>query len=323
MINIPWPGVSGAPARLQPLLLPLYRQAGIEVSLLRLDELHSQVSGNKLFKLKYHLEQAMSAGYRRVISFGGAFSNHLHALAFAGRVMGLETIGVVRGEPGYADNPTLRDAADWGMRLHFVDRRTYRCKQTPEVADRLRDRFGDCYIIAEGGAGPPALQGCGEIFDAFPAGALAGTGLVGLAVGTGSTLAGLVAARPEHCRLLGFPVLRGGDFLYRDIASQLREAGLADSAGWQLQLDAHEGGYGRVSLQLAAFLHAFEQETGICLDPVYTGKLLLGFNRLVVSGGIAAGTRVVLIHTGGLQGLRGMAKTLYDRRSAFRGALPL
>ncbi|NVK41968.1 MAG: pyridoxal-phosphate dependent enzyme [Oceanospirillaceae bacterium] len=315
-------GLHGA-VRLQPLPLRLYRRAGIEVSLLRLDELHPQVSGNKLFKLSYNLAAAVAAGHRRVLSFGGAFSNHLHALAYAGRALGLETIGVVRGEPAYADNPTLRDASEWGMHLHFVDRQAYRHKTSEQFLTALRARFGDFFLIGEGGRGELALKGCGQILECLGPDVLARTDLIGLAVGTGSTLAGLISARPGHCRLLGFPVLKGAEFLYSDVRDQLQQAGVSDPGGWRLCLDAHEGGYGRVSPQLAAFVPSFERETGILLDPVYTGKMLLGFNRLVAAGGVPAGTAVVLVHTGGMQGVRGMAKTLYDLRSAFCGALPL
>ncbi|MFC6668852.1 1-aminocyclopropane-1-carboxylate deaminase/D-cysteine desulfhydrase [Marinobacterium aestuariivivens] len=315
--------VSLSPPLLQKLQLELYRRSRVEVWLLRLDTLHPQVSGNKGFKLKYALEEAQACGAARILSFGGAFSNHIHALAFAGFARGIDTIGVIRGESDYAGNPTLSDAASWGMRLHFVDRATYRRKAQQAFLSHLEGLFGPCYLIAEGGCGPLATRGCREILGQVPAEQLARFDLIAVAVGTGGTLSGLIASRPAHCRLLGFPVLKGAEFLFRDIRSQLADAGIADPGGWHLQLDAHGGGYGCVTTQLAAFLAAFERETGILLDPVYTGKMLLRFNQQVADGDVPAGSRVLLIHTGGLQGLRGMAKTLYDRRLAFQGALPL
>lgn len=314
---------SSPPAVLQQLTLELYRRTGVEVWLLRLDRLHALISGNKGFKLKYALADAASSGLQRIVSFGGAFSNHIHALAYAGYERGIETIGVIRGEPEYAKNPTLSDAAGWGMRLYFVDRATYRQKSQADFLRQLEDRFGTFYLIPEGGCGPLATRGCSEILDWVPASRREGFDLIGAPVGTGGTLSGLIASKPARSRVLGYPVLKGADFLYRDIRQQLALAGVADPGGWELQLDAHGGGYGRVSSQLAAFIAALDRETGIALDPVYTGKMLLRFNQQVVQGEIRAGSRVLLLHTGGLQGLRGMAKTLYDRRQAFQGALPL
>ncbi len=308
-------------AVLQPLSLDLYRRSGVDVWMLRLDLVHARISGNKWYKLKYALQDLVERGERRVLTFGGAYSNHVHALAFAGQAMGLDTIGVIRGEPAYASNPTLSDARAWGMQLEFVDRAAYRNRQDEAFQLQLQRRFGCFGLIAEGGFGPLALKGCREILVG-----LEGQGefdLVCAAVGTGGTLAGLIVSRPENTRILGFSALKGGDFLYGDIAGLLQSAAEVDRGGWKLQLDAHCGGYGRISPLLAAFIEAFREATGVGLDPVYTGKMLLRFNQMVADGEIRAGSRVLLIHTGGLQGLRGMEKTLYDQGHAYRGGLPL
>ncbi|ANG62327.1 hypothetical protein A8C75_07390 [Marinobacterium aestuarii] len=306
---------------LQPLPLEFYRRAGVEVWMLRLDQVHPQVSGNKWYKLKYALQNLMERGERRVLTFGGAYSNHVHALAFAGKALGIETIGVIRGEPAYAANPTLSDARAWGMQLEFVDRATYRNKQDSAFEQQLRTRLGDFGVIAEGGFGPLGLAGCREIFAGLDG--VAGFDLICVAAGTGGTMAGLIATRPASSRLLGFSALKGGEFLYADIAALLHQAGETDPGGWALQLDAHGGGYARTSPLLAAFMAVFQHKTGVALDPVYTGKMVLRFNQMVEQGEVAAGSRVLLIHTGGLQGLRGMEKTLYDQGSAYRGGLPL
>lgn len=309
---------AAAPA-LQQLHLDLYRRTGVEIWMLRLDAVHPLISGNKWYKLKYALRDV--AGLRRVLTFGGAFSNHVHALAFAGHAMGIETIGVIRGEPAYALNPTLSDARAWGMQLEFVDRATYRNKDDSAYQLRLQRRFGDFRLIAEGGFGPLGLVGCREILGDL--GAAADFDLICVAVGTGGTLAGLIASRPENSCLLGFPALKGGDFLYRDIAQLLVRSGVDDPGGWGLQLDGHCGGYARVSPLLSAFMAQFRRATGVALDPIYTAKMVLRFNQMVAAGEVAAGSRVLLIHTGGLQGLRGMEKTLYDQQHAYNGGLPL
>ncbi|UTW13780.1 1-aminocyclopropane-1-carboxylate deaminase/D-cysteine desulfhydrase [Marinobacterium rhizophilum] len=306
---------------LQPLELDLYSRAGVDVWLLRLDLAHSRISGNKWYKLKYTLQDLVERGERRVLTFGGAYSNHVHALAFAGQAMGIETIGVIRGEPAYASNPTLSDASAWGMQLEFVDRVTYRNKQDGAFRRQLRRRFGRFGLIAEGGFGALGLAGCREILAGLQG--VPAFDLVCAAVGTGGTLAGLIASCPQNTRVLGFSALKGGAFLQADIAGLLQQAGVMDSGSWKLQLDAHCGGYGRISPLLAAFMPAFTHKTGVVLDPVYTGKMLLRFNQLVADGEVRAGSRVLLIHTGGLQGLRGMEKTLYDQGHAYRGGLPL
>lgn len=312
---------SAARPALQLLQLDLYRRAGIEVWMLRLDKVHPLISGNKWYKLKYTLQELVRRGEKRVLTFGGAYSNHVHALAFAGQAMGIETIGVIRGEPAYAANPTLSDARGWGMQLEFVDRATYRSRRDPDFELQLHKRFGDFGLVAEGGFGPLGLLGCREIIAGLDG--VAEFDLIGVAAGTGGTLAGLLAAKPVASRLLGFSALKGADFLRQDITALLQQAGEADPGGWALQLDAHCGGYARTTPLLAAFMAAFRQKTGVTLDPVYTGKMLLRFNQMVTDGEVAPGSRVLLIHTGGLQGLRGMEKTLYDQEHAHRGGLPL
>lgn len=282
---------------------PLFIAKEVEVGLLRLDQIDPLISGNKWYKLKYNLLSARTQGLSAVLSFGGAYSNHIHALAWAGKGLGLKTIAVIRGEPEYAGNPTLADALKWGMELHFVDRKTYRKRHDPNYVEQLRHRFGEFLLVPEGGSNALAVKGSAEILspeliDQFQPSAVV------LACGTGGTLAGLVAGNPS-LNILGIPVLKGGGFLRNDIASLLEESS-AEPGNWNLDLGGHFGGYGRVSDELRTFIGQFKVAHGIQLDQVYTGKMMLRLMQLISEGAFPAGSRILAIHTGGLQGLRGM-----------------
>lgn len=290
--------------------LPVFKQAGVQLELLRLDLVHPLISGNKWFKLKYALQAFQLSDCQRILSFGGAWSNHIHALAYAGFEQGIETVGVIRGERAAQLSPTLVDAERWGMRLEFVSRGQYRDKSDAEFVARLRNKYGDFYSLPEGGSGEWVIAGCREIISLFDAAAY---DLICCACGTGGTLAGLIAGKPEGATLLGVSALKGGDFLYADIRELLAAAGIDDPGGWSLALDCHEGGYAKVSSRLAAAMQYFTQHSGIGLEPVYTGKALLALLQKLERGEFARGDRVMLVHTGGMQGLRGMKQTLLNR----------
>ncbi|MGB0468249.1 MAG: 1-aminocyclopropane-1-carboxylate deaminase/D-cysteine desulfhydrase [Pontibacterium sp.] len=293
------------PVRLERLVLPLFKAKALSVYLLRLDQIHPQVSGNKWFKLYHNLKYASEQGYERVLSFGGAYSNHLHALAWAGNQMGIETVAVVRGEPEYAANPTLTDAKNWGMQLHFVNRKTYRQRENPDFIHTLLEKYPGAYIVPEGGSNALAVKGFEGIFRLPCWQDLPRPDFVVSACGTGGTLAGLIAAKPEAVKILGIPVLKGAEFLYRDIRTLLTEAGVVDPGGWQLDLQGHEGGYGRRTQALNAFMDSFQTATAIELDPVYTAKVMFRLTSLIEQGKFSPGASIVAIHTGGLQGCRG------------------
>ncbi len=281
----------------QPVNLPILRAQGVTLAFLREDLLHPTISGNKFRKLKYNLLAAREAGQRTLLTFGGAYSNHIAAVAAAGAVFGLSTIGIIRGDE-LADqprNPTLAQAESHGMQLHFVSRSDYRRKAQDDFLADLRRRFGDFYLLPEGGTNALAVQGCTEIlnddtrdFD-----------VIACAVGTGGTLAGLINTAAAHQRILGFPAVRDASLI--DAIRQWITLEV-DRDHWQLIGGYHCGGYGQVTESLLSFIDAFTQDTGVPLEPIYGGKMLFGLMDLIVGGYFAAGTRILAIHTGGLQG---------------------
>lgn len=306
---------------LQPLQSSLFDLYRISVSVLRLDLVHPLVSGNKWFKLKPALAEAKERGCP-LLSFGGAWSNHIHALAYAGYMQGIDTIGIIRGEPEYACNAMLTDARRWGMRLTFVDRQTYRQRDSREYQHQLSLTHGGALVVPEGGSTPAAVRAVSEIWS-LPALQGQQVDLLLAAVGTGGTLAGLIAGKPAAARVLGVPVLKWGEETEARIRALLADAGFSDPGDWALLKDAHRGGYARLDGELAAMMEWARLRHALPLDPVYTAKLLLAFNRLLLSGQVAAGTHVVLVHTGGLQGVRGQRDRLSALAPAFTGPLVL
>ncbi|MFW1676151.1 1-aminocyclopropane-1-carboxylate deaminase/D-cysteine desulfhydrase [Pontibacter sp. JAM-7] len=289
--------------RVQPLQLTLFAQNQVKVSLLRLDQIDEGLSGNKWFKLKYNLQHAVQHGYRQLLSFGGAYSNHIHALAWAGARLGVPTVGIIRGEPVYATNPTLTDAQRWGMQLQFVDRKTYRLRYQQDYLDQLQERYPDSWIVPEGGSNALALKGCSEILSADLLHAVQPDCVI-LPCGTGGTLAGLVQSWPE-LNILGVPVLKQAAFLQQDIQQLLDQVGCHNANRWQLDLHGAFGGYAKTCPELETFMAQFYRLTGIELDVVYTGKMLLRLCQLIETGYFSPGSSILALHTGGLQGNRG------------------
>lgn len=285
---------------LQELAVPWFHQDKVRVFVLRTDLVDPLLSGNKFYKLKYNLAAATAAGHNTVLSFGGAWSNHLHALAAAGRRYDLRTIGVVRGAPPEPPNACLADALACGMELHFVTRAQYREKHAAEFLAGLRERFGDFYCIPEGGANLAGIRGCQEILSAERAARFSG---IVLACGTGTTMAGLVTT--VTVPVIGIQVLKGAAYLQQELLALLAAHGLRARAPWQVLDDRHRGGYGKVDAELLAFTGRLSAESGIPLEPVYTGKALMAVQDLIRSGYFPAGAQVLVIHGGGMQGLRG------------------
>lgn len=286
----------------QHIDIPLLREKGVILNIKREDTIHPLISGNKYRKLKYNLLEAKKRGKDTLLTFGGAFSNHIAATAYAGHEQGLKTIGVIRGEElenKWQDNPTLKLAHEHGMQFHFVSRSHYRLKSEASFIQDLKERFGDFYLLPEGGTNALAVKGCAEIltqndtkFD-----------YICSAAGTGGTVAGLINASQPHQTVLGFPALKG-NFLIDEIRT------FAHSDRWRLVTDYHFGGYAKVNQQLIAFINLFKRETGISLDPIYTGKMLFGIFDLVKRDVFPPETQILAIHTGGLQGIKGMNQIL-------------
>ncbi|WP_455170222.1 1-aminocyclopropane-1-carboxylate deaminase/D-cysteine desulfhydrase, partial [Aegicerativicinus sediminis] len=260
-----------------------------------------QISGNKYRKLKYNLETASKQWKNTLVTFGGAFSNHVAAVAFAGKFNGFKTIGVIRGEELEAQNlnHTLQLAVDAGMQLKFITRSEYRLKSSDLFISKLRDEFGDFYLIPEGGTNELAIKGCEEILDdstnRFTH--------ICCSVGTGGTVAGIVNCSKPRQQVLGFSSLKG-DFLRDDIAK------FAQATNWKLIQDYHFGGYGKINTELIRFINTFKRETDIPLDPIYTGKMFFGIYDLISKGYFPEGSNILGIHTGGLQGIVGMNEVL-------------
>lgn len=291
---------------LQSVNWPAMTKMGIEVIVRRDDLIHRTLSGNKFYKLFFNLRQAMAEKQHRILSFGGAYSNHLHALAAAGKEYGLQTIGVVRGHRPKQLSPTLADAQAWGMELHFVSRQEYQRRNQADYIEALRQRLGDFYAVPEGGANLQGARGCQVIAQAT-ATQLDFDGIC-LACGTGTTLAGVAAALEAGKTAYGFSVLKGEGQLAEEVAQLQRALTQVDTpqrANWQLIEGYHGGGYARYPEPLQAFVRRFEDDSGIPLDPVYTAKLFWGMEAEAQKGLWPRGTRLVAVHSGGLQGRRG------------------
>lgn len=268
--------------------------AGVRVLLKRDDRIHPDLPGNKWRKLKYNLEAAQAAGATTLLTFGGAYSNHIRAVAAAGALCGFETVGVIRGEAHDPLNPSLQFAVDHGMRLTYLDRQTYRRKTEPEVIDRLRDQFGDFYLLPEGGSNALAVRGCIELVEEIAE----DFDVICSAVGTGGTLAGIAAGLAPHQRAVGFSSLKGGGFLSDDVAA-LQRAALGEVTGnWEIETGYHFGGYAKSTPELVAFVDDFEARHGVRLDWVYVAKMMCGVYDLVERGKFPAGTRIVAVVTG-------------------------
>ncbi|WP_257274375.1 MULTISPECIES: 1-aminocyclopropane-1-carboxylate deaminase/D-cysteine desulfhydrase [unclassified Endozoicomonas] len=285
----------------------LVRDYSIAIDVLRLDQIDALISGNKWFKLKYFLIEARSRKIKTLLSFGGAWSNHLHAMAAAGYRLGFQTIGVIRGEKPARPSAMLKDAERWGMRLVYVSRAEYRKRDETQYQQMLVKQLSlsldQVMIVPEGGSGEPGVRGCEDI---LAAGCIRASEYdeIWLACGTGATMAGVVRSAGNDAHVRGFSVLKGANFLKNDIQQYLP----ALATCWSLELDHHCGGYGKTTPELIRFILEFERETGIPLDPVYTGKLFFALKQMAESGGLSGIGRLLLIHTGGLQGRRGFSQ---------------
>jgi len=278
----------------------------ISLIIKREDLIHPFVSGNKFRKLKYNLLQAKAENKETLLTFGGAFSNHIAAVAYAGKEQGFKTIGIIRGDEIFdkiEENPTLKFAQEKGMEFEFVSREEYRLKSEASFIEKLKVKFGDFYLVPEGGTNELAVKGCEEIlteedsvFD-----------YVCCAVGTGGTISGLINSVLPNQKILGFPALKGG-FLNDEIRI------FAKKDNWNLISDYHFGGYGKINLDLIEFINAFFEKTKVPLDPIYTGKMVFGVIDLISKNYFPAHSKILLIHTGGLQGIDGMNIKLKQKK---------
>ena len=297
-------------SRNQIVNLEILTEKGLNLSMKREDEIHPFISGNKYRKLKYNLINAKAKGFTKLLSYGGAFSNHISALSYAGKVHGFKTIGVIRGDELGVDidqtletNPTLKFAHDNGMKLEFISRDAYKRKNDPDQLVKLESRHSEFYEIPEGGTNMLAIKGCEEIltdadleFD-----------YICVAVGTGGTISGLINASSETQSIIGFPSLKG-QFLDGLISEKV-----GNKMNWKLMHEYHFGGYAKINEFLIRFINDFNQQTTIPLDPIYTGKMMFGIMDLVKNDFFKKNSSILVVHTGGLQGIEGMNKRLIKK----------
>ncbi len=267
----------------------------------REDLLHAEVSGNKWRKLKYNLLAAKEAGHDTLLTFGGAYSNHIHATAAAASEMGFKSIGIIRGEEHLPLNETLKFAVRKGMHLEYMDRNVYRHKDSPDVIKALKNEFGEFYLVPEGGTNRLAIQGCEEIITDIPI----PFDYICCAAGTGGTVSGLIAGLDGHHQVVGFSALKG-NFLHQSIVQLLSQTKGKTYDNWQIMDQYHFGGYAKIDHVLVDFIRGFWNQHHILLDPIYTGKMMYGLYDLIHKDHFPTGSRILAIHSGGIQGWSGI-----------------
>lgn len=278
----------------------------IQLFIKREDFLHPIISGNKFRKLKYNIQEAKKLGHATLLTFGGAYSNHILAVAGAGDEFGFSTIGIIRGEELESkihENPTLAKAQELGMQFHFVSRTAYRDKESSSFISYLQEKWGPFYLIPEGGTNDLAIKGCEEILTSEDKSYFTH---IACAVGTGGTISGLINSSAEKQQLIGFSSLKGA-FLSEVIRN------FVVKTNWSISDAYHFGGYGKVKDELIQFLNSFYNQTAIPLDPVYTGKMVFGVLDLIEKGYFPPNAKILMIHTGGLQGIKGMNFALQSK----------
>ncbi|WP_339838535.1 pyridoxal-phosphate dependent enzyme [uncultured Flavobacterium sp.] len=278
----------------------------VELHLRREDLIHPLISGNKFRKLKYNLIEAKNKNESTLLTFGGAFSNNILAVASAGSENNFKTIGIIRGEEleGKIDeNPTLKKAQELGMQFKFVSREKYRDKNNKDFVANLKSEFGSFYLLPEGGTNDLAIKGCEEILtnedEIFTH--------ICCSIGTGGTISGIINASFTSQQVIGFPSLKG-DFISNEISN------FANKSNWKVISDYHFGGYGKITEDLIRFINDFYSKYKIPLDPIYTGKMMFGINDLIENNYFPKGSKILAIHTGGIQGIRGMNELLKKKK---------
>jgi 1-aminocyclopropane-1-carboxylate deaminase/D-cysteine desulfhydrase-like pyridoxal-dependent ACC family enzyme len=283
----------------------IFAERDLHIQMLRLDTIHTGISGNKWYKLKYNLEEAYQSGNDTILTFGGAYSNHIHATSIAAASAGLKSIGIIRGERVDPLNPTLKDAIEQGMLLDFVSRSEYR--KWDEEGLRLQERFGSFYLVPEGGTNNFGIKGASEILHLIET----DFDYVVVPVGTGGTIAGIICGLKGKKKVIGISVLKG-DFLKNTVAQLVLDYGNSNYSNWSILNNYHFGGYAKFTEELLKFINSFKSDVNISLDPVYTGKMMYSLYDLALKDYFKPGTKIIAIHTGGLQGIRGFNERFGD-----------
>ncbi|MBC8047429.1 MAG: 1-aminocyclopropane-1-carboxylate deaminase/D-cysteine desulfhydrase [Fimbriimonadaceae bacterium] len=267
-----------------------------DIDILRLDLMHEGFQGNKYYKLKYNIEEAKDLGCSTILTFGGAFSNHIYATALAGKLHGLKTIGIIRGENDM-HNPTINFWRENEMVLRFISREEYKRKDEPAFLNKLRDTFGKYYLIPEGGTNKAAIRGCTEILSGLEN----KYDFIFCAVGTGGTLAGIISTPNIKSKIIGVSVLKGMDLLTEKVTTLISN----NNSNWEINFNYHLGGYAKYDQKLMEFIDQFKSNYSILPDPVYTGKVFYAIFDLIDKNYFSPGKKILAIHSGGLQGWDG------------------
>jgi 1-aminocyclopropane-1-carboxylate deaminase len=290
----------------------LYQENGVSVYIKREDQLHKHISGNKFRKLKYNILQAKELNYNTLLTFGGAYSNHITATAYAGKKFGFKTIGIIRGEElvtnlqqTLKNNPSLKFASEQGMQFKFISRKSYREKNSVHFIEQLKNEFGSFYLIPEGRTNKLAIKGCEEILNTNDE----KFDYICVAVGTGGTISGIINTIKPNQEVLGFPALKG-DFLQNEI-----EKYTTTTNKWQLMTNYHFNGFAKINDELVTFINKFKENYQVTLDPIYTGKMFFGIRDLIRNNNFKKDTKILAIHTGGLQGIEAMNNKLLQKGS--------
>lgn len=279
--------------------------SNVEVYIKREDLLHPYISGNKFRKLKYNLIEAYNLGHKQLLTFGGAFSNHIHATAYAAKKYGFRLVVLVRGEElktNFLNNKTLQFVVNQGAVIDFLDRETYRNKTDVSFVESLKSKYGDFYLIPEGGTNKWAIKGCEEILNTEDK----KFDYLCTAVGTGGTISGIINAAKKHQKVIGISALKG-DFLREEIKK------MTQKYNWELFTDYHFGGYAKINDALITFVNKFYKQTQILIEPIYTGKMCYAIADKISKGYFEKGSKILLIHTGGLQGIEGINSKLKEK----------
>lgn len=280
----------------------------ISIDVKREDQIHPIVSGNKFRKLKYNIEHALSEGHQTLLTYGGAYSNHIAATAAGAKICGIKSIGVIRGEEiqdklykNPQHNPTLAYAKEQGMYLHFLTRDSYQKKDTISEIDKLTNKFGSFYRIPEGGTNSLAVKGCEEILDSDDK----KYDIICCCVGTGGTIAGIINTTKNHQKVYGFSALKNHEH------DEIKNWAKGDN--WQIFQDHKFGGYAKTNSDLITFINSFYRCTKIKLDPIYTGKMLFQLFEMINQKHFSENTNILAIHSGGLQGVKGFNRQQIDK----------
>lgn len=292
------------PSPMEELVWPVFQGQDIRVFIKRDDQLlleafpgDQSFCGNKWRKMKYNLITAKVQGYQQLLTFGGAFSNHIAATASAGFLFGFKTVGIIRGERIEPLNRTLAHAERCGMELQFWSRAQFQEKSAPQTIAKLELEFPAAYFLPEGGTNTLAFKGCAELATEILT--QSNPDYVAVSCGTGGTLAGMISVLDGRASALGFSALKG-DFHAAAIQNWLAPK---EYLNWQVLTEYHGGGYAKINAELRAFL-ASSKAAGLALDPVYTGKTLMGLADLAEKGFFRKGSNVCFVHSGGLQGIK-------------------